>query len=46
LEIIGEVVLEMIGFSSDEQVLLTGENRLDRVVVAGQTGGMHAVRPA
>jgi hypothetical protein len=35
LEIISEAVLEMIEFSGDEQVLLTGENRLDRAVVAG-----------
>jgi hypothetical protein len=38
LEIIGEVVLEMIGFSSDEQGLLFCRVRLERAGAADQTG--------
>ena len=46
LEIIGKVVLEMIGFAGDEQRLLIERVRSDRVVVAGQTGVYRAVRSA
>lgn len=40
------VVLEMIRFSGDIQVLLFCLLRSDRSGVAGQTGAMRAVRPA
>jgi hypothetical protein len=46
LEIIDEVVLEMIDFSSDEQGYCFCQDRSDRAVVAGQTGVYRAVRPA
>ena len=44
--IIGEVVLEMIGFSYDEQGLRFVWVRSDWAVVACQTGGIRVVRPA
>ncbi len=46
LEIIDEVVLKMIGFTGDEQVLLFYRVWWDQAGVASQTGTMSAVRPA
>ena len=40
------MVLEMIEFAGEQEILLTGDNRSDQAGAAGQIGATCAVRPA